>query len=70
MAGSLGQALDQVLCPCSEQEGSEVKTCYGTLTDSCYYLCGKDYTSKPVRSLYYSVHENHLPDMSPALTVP
>lgn len=49
---SPGQALHQVLCPCSEQEGSEVKMCYGTLTDNCYYLCSKDYIHEPVRSLY------------------
>ena len=55
VVGSLSQALSQVLCP-REQEGSEVKTCYGTLTDSCYYLCSKDYIHKPVRSLYHSVH--------------
>lgn len=26
--GSLGQVLSQVRCPCSEQEGSEAKTCH------------------------------------------
>lgn len=56
VVGSFGQALSQVLCPCSEQEGSEVKTCYGTLTDTCYYLCSKDYNCKPDRALYHSVH--------------
>lgn len=35
VVGSLGQVPGQGLCPCSEQEGSEVKACHSTGSSCC-----------------------------------
>ena len=72
MVTSLGQALSQILCPCSEQESPEVRMCCGTpQTAAVIYEARIISVSQLSPAATVSMcPENHPPSTSPVLMFP